>query len=414
MTLRTRLLLCTAILTGCAGLIDVPDLSFDTNAPQGRADASAQIVEGGVLGDGGLPSGEGGGPPPPPCKPEQLATDSNHCGACGHSCQGGPCSAGVCQPYELATVAAAPMTYIAVTQDYVFGSTLIRTTDQRGGIFRVPIRGGAPEHYVQLRYAQALTVLGDKIYFVVNDAPADGATKTGGLYSCPVAGTSPCEPTRIVAADSPYALAVDKGQLFFSDDTQGIMKVPPTGGTPAVFRPGYLPVSLVVDGEQVYYSFTYSGSQRMARLMEIIPMGADWDTLPVYDYEAPYADDGTLVGTPTALYFTAYDFQGSTGGVVRRIPRGTGSSSCSFGGTSNKRPYGLAVDATRVYWTNQGDPGAPYAGGSIAHCPTAGCCTAEDVETLWVGDSIPSAIAVDDRAIYWTTRQNGGFWKVAK
>ena len=101
------------------------------------------------------------------------------------------------------------------------------------------------------------------------------------------------------------------------------------------------------------------------------------------------------------------------GGVVRRVPRAGGPAPCDFGGNGNKRPYGVFADATRVYWTNQGEGVAePYTGGSLVSCDVAGCCTTPDV--MWTGDGQPTAVIADVDAVYFTTKGKSSLWKIAK
>jgi serine/threonine protein kinase len=129
-------------------------------------------------------------------------------------------------------------------------------------------------------------------------------------------------------------------------------------------------------------------------------------------FQALTADDGRLVGTPAALYFSAYDFSGTTSGVMRRVPR-SGGLPCDYGGNTNKRPYGIHADGARIYWTNLGDGAMePYLNGSIVSCEQNGCCTTPDV--MWTGNGEPTAIAGDANAVYFATYTDGAIWKVAK
>jgi hypothetical protein len=222
-------------------------------------------------------------------------------------------------------------------------------------------------------------------------------------------------PTRITVAKQPNVLAVENGALFYNDQTTvGIMKYVP-GGTPSLFRAYRGTRNLFVDGPDVFFTVTYSPASppQYAYVYRIHPDTDDSEQQFVYS--TPTATAGRLRGSPTALYFTAYDWRNATGGVVRRIPRaGSATTPCSYGGAENKRPDGLHIDTTKIYWTNQGEWASPYAGGSVASCPLAGCCTAAEVETLWTGDGEPGAITADDKALYWVTFRKGGIWKLAK
>ena len=60
--------------------------------------------------------------------------------------------------------------------------------------------------------------------------------------------------------------------------------------------------------------------------------------------------------------------------------------------TGQTCPWGMAIDATSVYWTNCGDP----TGGYVLSVPKAG----GEVVTLAAGDRL-SGIAVDSASVYW-------------
>ena len=341
-------------------------------------------------------------------------TDTKNCGRCDHSCLGGACTAGVCQAVELASVAGAPMTRIAVSEQHVFASTGIRLTSESGGVWRIPKAGGAPELYSPIRYSEAMAIVGDTLYFVVDDYIKDGTPdQTGGFYSCPVTGPAPCTPTLIAPAESPRAITVDNGRILYGDGRvgKGLMAYSPPAA-PVVFRDGFGSLSsYFVDGPNAYYVLTQSppGPPPAAKVFEIL---TDGGVDQKYVYANAHAQGGRLAGNANEIFFTAYDYQDSTPGVVRRIPR-TGGAPCDIGGTMVKRPYGIYVDGTRVYWTNLGDGAAePYTNGGLMSCEQAGCCTTP--KTMWTGDGQPEGVTGDANAIYFVTRAKGSVWKIAK
>jgi hypothetical protein len=414
--MRARLLLASSIvwLTACSALIGVNDLSYDENA-EGGVGGQIDGGEGGGGPDGTTtpPGATDGGTDGPVSCVADLSTDPKNCGACGHDCFGGACAAGKCGPVELGTVTGAPLRDVVVSDQYVFVSGYVSLSTDASGIWRIPKNGGPVEQYVTTRYAEAMAIFGDTLYFVVHDDPENGTDQHGGVWSCPLTGASPCVPKLIAAADNPRTITVDETRLLYPDQAagKGIMAFTPPGA-PAVFRDGFSAAnSLFVDGQKVFYSTVLFTSPQQAKVLEVFPDGGFTDT---YIYSSDSADDGTLIGDTSALHYTAYDFDTTTSGVVRRIPRpGSTATPCDYGGTTNKRPYGVYVDATRVYWTNQGDGATePYTGGTIASCPLAGCCATGEI--LAPSDNEPLRITGDGDAIYWVEHTNGKVWKMAK
>lgn len=393
---------------GCTAVIGVKDIYFDENATGGR--------------DGGPESSstnEGGVDPPDPdggtCEGVDLQTNPQHCGRCGHDCFGGACVAGKCEAVQIATISDAPLEYVVTTPTHLFVSSTPTLSTQLSGIWRLPKTGGMPEHFVTLDYAEAMVVHGGLLYFTVWNSAGSG----GGLYSCAVDAPAPCTPAKIVDAELPHSITLDQGKIYFGDQANGnpLLVYTPGGGAPTPFRPDYGHASnILVDAPAAFYTSNFVGPPNRLFLWEIFPDGGSEERTR---YESPEINEGHAVITPNAVYLTGYEFFPPAGGVVRRVPRNGSVTPCDFGGTTNKNPYGLAVDATRIYWTNQGDTGVGAGGrppftmnASLATCPLSSCCTTPEI--LWTGNGNPRGIAAEDRVLYFVTWGSGAIWKIAK
>ncbi|AKU96006.1 hypothetical protein AKJ09_02670 [Labilithrix luteola] len=419
--LALRSILASAfVLGGCSAIIGINDVSYDPSATQGSDVDGSTNPDGGpttlddgatVLPDGAVVTDGSTEPDGAACAGADLMTDAKHCGRCGHDCLGGACSAGKCQAVQLGSAGSSPLTFVAVSDNDVFATGDVELTSQVGGVWRTPKAPGAGiTSFVAdatMRYAYGIAVIDQKLYMTNADYKASG----GGLYACDLLGPANCTPSKIVDAELPFAVSSVGGKLYFWDHDKGIMVYTP-GGTVATFRANLPGPRLYADGKNAYYIITFdSGGNRYAALLEALPNG---NVKEMSRYETPTVDRSDIAGNATDLFFTAWDSEGSGGGIARRIPRTDGQPSCEYGGATNARPQGITVDAENVYWTNggTGPKDGPWTNGSLNTCKLSGCCTTPDV--LWTGNGRPFGVTTDDKAIYWVTQQTGQIWKIAK
>jgi hypothetical protein len=392
------------VLTGCSALIDINDIYFDENGPvAGRPDGGGVDSEDGAVDPDADTS----------CQAD-TDNDSRHCGRCNHDCLGGTCEEGRCTAVKIASIPDAPLRRILGTDTHLFVSTFTATSTQPGGIWRIPKAGGPPEHYVTVHKAEAMTLLGQTLYFTARDARFDDAGETGGLYSCPLATGSPCTPTLVAPADNPLSATADQGKVYFPDQGagNGIMAYAPSDPEAVVFRAGSdhrRAANLIVEGEDAFYTRAFSEAPVHAALFHLLP---DSGRVELLRYDSPAARDGVLLATPDAFYVTMHESDTELAkGFLRRVPRVDGLLPCEYGGR-NQRPFGVHVDASRVYWTNMGEGRLPYTKGAVVSCELEGCCTDPDI--LWASDARPAAMVGDDEALYWIHMTDGTVWKIAK
>lgn len=327
-----------------------------------------------------------------------TTSDGENCGACGHSCLGGACSAGVCQPVELATTGG---TYMAIdsTNAYWSDGTNFYSCPLTGGCGAGNVLYTAPS---TTSYAATIAVpppgaYGNVVFLATGDANQDD----GGLLMVPRTGGAAT--TLLGDSAQAFSPAFDPGSarlyyaLDFATGPAELYSRPVSGsGNSSVFSGVGGPVA--VDSKNVYFGDATNyrvascplGSTVCAGttlLTGIIPFVMVADGSSLWVGAAPRGNDAA---PRVGLYKCA------TSGTC---------SSPAFWTASGDGVVGLAVDGTSAYWITAVSPWR------LMTCPESGCPASGPTVLTDVAPP-SSAVAVDANAVYWIS--GFGLYKLAK
>lgn len=315
--------------------------------------------------------------PPLSCS-ANLETDPQNCGHCGHSCLGGACSLGECQPVTLATGQAATQMALTATNLY-WGNTT-----PGDGVMTIPITGGAVTPVVTGEHAAGIVLDSTNVYFssdfgggAIRKAPLGGgaaqtvvstvspgplvanstnvfwtAASPAGLNTALLVGGSATN----LSATAAYYLARSDSRIFFPAGAT-VSSIPFGGGTPTP----------VITGQSNAYGIAVDGNEMF------------WTNLTNFgDNVAKAALDGS---NPVVLA------KGRPG------------------------PQTITADAARVYWTENGI--TPGGSSALVTVPRVG--GSATVLASWPRDTVGMAanVIVDADAVYWNL-SNGTVYKMAK
>jgi hypothetical protein len=315
-----------------------------------------------------------------PCPGIDLDGSSTNCGACGHSCRGGACVSGRCQPVVLATDLEGPHALV-LRDGFVYW-----VNNKTGDVQRVAVDGGTK----QLVFDGPDDTSGDSIAFSGSNLYYPLAILDGGVMVCPQSGCSATPPYAVANLDVPHSVFIAGSELYFVESginaRVGHCTLPCNGGFTAVTPPEGLPSHIAAEGSGVYWSAVLpspglrgkEGTDNARTVASTAPVGeiavfpgevywtergfgprvAPRDGGAIKNLRIPAAGSGTgtqsdnLFVTSTSIYFTE-----SSRGTIWQCPR----TGCPDGGgapvfTGPGAPYGIAADDGSIYWADEGSP----------------------------------------------------------
>ncbi len=325
-----------------------------------------------------------------------LGADPKNCGACGHDCLGGACTAGACQPTTLVSGQAA-VSRIVPTASKLFWSRG-KTNSQTSGIFTADLDGqNAAPLYGTLGYCGALAASATHVYFA-----CDGQLLRCAQGSC---GSGPAN-LATQASVSDMAFDATNDRLYFTVYTPYNSKVggfvgsiPAAGGAVArlVAADQPSPSSIQLLGGQVYWlnggtyqsdAFQYDGGLRRA------PLGTNQSPTTVAADTTAADLAGLAVDANTAYW------GGSMAPAAIHSVATIGGSPSTFTKTTSGTAYQVLVDPKYVYWIE--------GTSNVYRCEKS--CTKP---TLVATAASPLALAQDAVSLYWSTF-NGEIRRIAK
>lgn len=297
-----------------------------------------------------------------------LNRDANNCGACGHSCGGGACSAGQCQPVVIASGQQSPLgiavsggnvyfaafsggtvmkvptaggtvTTLATGQNFptdvatdgtnVYwtdaGSTANSETD--GAVMKVPVGGGTVTALASNQhFPNGVAVNGTSVFWTNRNNLISGSN--GGVFKVPVGGGAA---TTLLSGGNPYGIVLDSSNVYFTDDAGSVEKMTLAGANLVTLGTSSEPTSITVDATNVYW--TGAGNQVLK-----VPVGGGTTTTI-----ASTAVSFGIAVDSTGVYYT-------TGSTINKVAPGATAPVTLATGQSGS--WGIATDATNVYWTN--------------------------------------------------------------
>jgi hypothetical protein len=330
-------------------------------------------------------------------------SDTDNCGACGHSCQSGGCSASACEPAPV----GHPSDGSTLQGPLAIDSQNLYATTSTGIVIEDLVSGSSaiPSLVSGRTGAYAIAVHGSGVYWT---EPPNGLVLSDG-----VDGGAPL--TIASGQNTPNLIAVDDANVYWTANagTNGgaVLSAPLSGvvdgGAPVTLFAGSYPIiDLAIDSTSIY--FAQSGCYETAsdyvcsEAISSLPLAA----LAAGDAGAPtflagdHAAEGLAVGPADVYWTTSSKCQPDAGcnDNVESVPLGGGTpvtlaSHLSLGGA-------IAVDDARLYAAGFSSLlGVPLDGGAI---------------TTLASNVQPAALAQNAATVYWTDLNAGQVTKLAK
>lgn len=222
---------------------------------------------------------------------------------------------------------------------------------------------------------------------------------SGTVMRVPISGGSPATLASGLG-DVPYAIALDESSVYWTitgdamPNAGSVMMLPKRGGTPITLASGInVPAAIAVDATGVYWDdtlFVGGGMGRGVIMRAPLDGGAPVTVASVPDNFAP-----AMQSVGGDLFWAAWDaVPFGTGGpdAVYEVPIAGGTVTTIVTSNDVAAPTSLAVDGTHVYWTD----------GTGDFAVVAAAIHGGAVTTLVSRATDPgSSIAVGGANVYW-------------
>jgi hypothetical protein len=337
-------------------------------------------------------------------------TDPHNCGGCGVDCNGGACDAGACVPMPAGVLATGQLAPLAIAADgtnvywltagaadnfgkagvKAFGAqvlqcaasgcenrpTVLLTYPPAFGIGL--ITGGTP------RSTSAIAVDATRVYW----------TDQGSVRACAIGGCG-CAPTTIAdGLSQPPGVTAAGGQVYWSEWAHGspytgtvsTCATAGCGSGPTVLASAQGgPLALTGDDAHVYWTDTYDDA---GSIWECAAGGCDGGVpLVTGENGNPYA----IASDAVNLYWA----NAGAGTIVQCAKADCGATRVVLA-SGRVRPSGIATDGASVYWRD--------GAGDVYRCAVAGCGGNPMLvaSATWSNSELYQPIAVDGSRVYWT------------
>ena len=302
-----------------------------------------------------------------------LKSNALHCGRCGRSCLGQPCSDAACAPVVVSSDFTA-------TGRIALDAANVYWTNGDGAVRRAPIAGGPS---VTLATAQS-----GPTGIAVDATNAYVANKgSGTIVKIPLAGGAPV--TLASSQPNPHALAIDGANVYWTNLSSGagngtIMRcaIAGCGGAPTTLATGLqYAYGLAVDATYAYWTTLNAGGQ-----VHRAPVAGGLDAVFASSLVYPFS----IALDATSVVMLAY----GQAGQVFVAPSQGGTPKLLAGNQSF--PKEVTTDGVAAYWTfdNPASDGA-----TVMKCELAGCNYQPLV--LARGTQPCEAIVTDNTWAYW-------------
>jgi len=324
-----------------------------------------------------------------------LSGDPDHCGACNHSCGGGACLNGVCQPTPVVQGLTGAVAFALAPNAVVISMTnILGACDLPAGC------GASPPRELAKGYKSMgpLTVLGTDVYWI---GGSQGDSDAIFLRRCPLAG---CPAGVVPALDTDTNATIDR--IAGRGTTLVWRRVSGGGQIRSCALPACSPVttiiqepnlrSLATDGTSIFYGRTGAPPALYKCAANAVCTAPPVHSTGRVGGPAFRELGGVLYGVDTG------EVAGINDGYVWTANAAAAGATTTFA-REELGPTDLAVDADDVAWIN------PTLK-TVSTCKKTGCVGAARVLAREQVGLV--AIASDAKFVYWLT--DTAVFKVAK